>query len=160
MEKNYKYYIENSLKSEKGIVKKRLLKWGGALNMCDMRQEEINRIKRTCENTVKIYSQNFMDIEHTTVRNFEKIKNEFEKEIERLYLDIENIIKEKRIMDEYIKELIPIEQEFLYLKYRKGYDFNFVAMKMNVSRSQVFRIKAAAIDNLIEIIKNHENEIF
>ena len=84
----------------------------------------------------------------------------YEKEIKNITDYIENIMEDKRIMDTYINELMPIEQEFLYLKYRKGYDFNYVALKMNVSRSQVFRIKDLAIDNLILIIKKYENEIF
>ena len=152
--KDYKQYIEDILKSEKGIVKKRLLKWGAALNMCEMKQEEIQKIKRIKENNVKIYSsfENKFDNK--------KIVDSYEKEIKHIAEYIENIMKDKRTMDKYISELMPIEQEFLYLKYRKGYDFNYVALKMNVSRSQVFRIKDFAIDNLILIIKKYENEIF
>ncbi len=140
---DYKKYMEDVLKSEKGIVKKRLLKWGAALNMCEMKQEEIQKIKRMKDSSIKIFS-----------------KFDNEKEIKNITDYIENIMEDKRIMDTYINELMPIEQEFLYLKYRKGYDFNYVALKMNVSRSQVFRIKDLSIDNLILIIKKYENEIF
>lgn len=154
MQKNYKEYIEDILKSEKGIVKKRLLKWGAALNMCEMKQEEIQKIKRIKENGVKIYSSFENDIDN------KRIVESYEKEIKHIAECIENIMEDKRIMDKYINELIPTEQEFLYLKYRKGYDFNYVALKMNVSRSSVFRIKDSAIDNLISIIKKYENEIF
>lgn len=151
---DYKKYIEDVLKSEKGIVKKRLLKWGAALNMCEMKQEEIQKIKRMKDSSIKIFSKFDNEFDN------KKIVNSYEKEIKNITDYIENIMEDKRIMDTYINELMPIEQEFLYLKYRKGYDFNYVALKMNVSRSQVFRIKDLAIDNLILIIKKYENEIF
>lgn len=151
---DYKKYIEDVLKSEKGIVKKRLLKWGAALNMCEMKQEEIQKIKRMKDSSIKIFSKFDNEFDN------KKIVNSYEKEIKNIIDYIENIMEDKRIMDTYINELMPIEQEFLYLKYRKGYDFNYVALKMNVSRSQVFRIKDLAIDNLILIIKKYENEIF
>ncbi len=154
MKRSYKEYIDDILKSEKGIVKKRLLKWGAALNMCEMKQEEIQKIKRIKENTVKIYSSFENEIDD------KKIFKSYEKEIQHIAECIENIMEDKRLMDKYISELIPIEQEFLYFKYRKGYDFNYVALKMNVSRSQVFRIKDSAIDNLVLIIKKYENGIF
>ena len=54
---DYKKYIEDVLKSEKGIVKKRLLKWGAALNMCEMKQEEIQKIKRMKDSSIKIFSK-------------------------------------------------------------------------------------------------------
>ncbi len=151
---DYKKYIEDVLKSEKGIVKKRLLKWGAALNMCEMKQEEIQKIKRMKDSSIKIFSKFDNEFDN------KKIVDSYEKEIKNITDYIENIMEDKRIMDTYINELMPIEQEFLYLKYRKGYDFNYVALKMNVSRSQVFRIKDLAIDNLILIIKKYENEIF
>lgn len=151
---DYKKYMEDVLKSEKGIVKKRLLKWGAALNMCEMKQEEIQKIKRMKDSSIKIFSKFDNEFDN------KKIVDSYEKEIKNITDYIENIMEDKRIMDTYINELMPIEQEFLYLKYRKGYDFNYVALKMNVSRSQVFRIKDLAIDNLILIIKKYENEIF
>lgn len=151
---DYKKYIEDVLKSEKGIVKKRLLKWGAALNICEMKQEEIQKIKRMKDSSIKIFSKFDNEFDN------KKIVDSYEKEIKNITDYIENIMEDKRIMDTYINELMPIEQEFLYLKYRKGYDFNYVALKMNVSRSQVFRIKDLAIDNLILIIKKYENEIF
>ncbi len=151
---DYKKYMEDVLKSEKGIVKKRLLKWGAALNMCEMKQEEIQKIKRMKDSSIKIFSKFDNEFDN------KKIVDSYEKEIKNITDYIENIMEDKRIMDTYINELMPIEQEFLYLKYRKGYEFNYVALKMNVSRSQVFRIKDLAIDNLILIIKKYENEIF
>ena len=154
MEKSLEKFLEESLKSEKGIVKKRLLKWGASLNMCGMKQEEILKLKRLMENGTKIYvNDNFELLDKTVI-------DRYEKEINYIYEYIEGIMDEKRKMDLYISELEPIEQEFVYLKYRKGYDFNFVANKMNVSRSQVFRIKDFAIDKLISIIKKYENEFF
>lgn len=151
---DYEKYMEDVLKSEKGIVKKRLLKWGAALNMCEMKQEEIQKIKRMKDSSIKIFSKFDNEFDN------KKIVDSYEKEIKNITDYIENIMEDKRIMDTYINELMPIEQEFLYLKYRKGYDFNYVALKMNVSRSQVFRIKDLSIDNLILIIKKYENEIF
>lgn len=151
---DYKKYMEDVLKSEKGIVKKRLLKWGAALNMCEMKQEEIQKIKRMKDSSIKIFSKFDNEFDN------KKIVDSYEKEIKNITDYIENIMEDKRVMDTYINELMPIEQEFLYLKYRKGYDFNYVALKMNVSRSQVFRIKDLSIDNLILIIKKYENEIF
>ena len=154
MEKSLEKFLEESLKSEKGVVKKRLLKWGASLNMCDMKQEEILKLKRLMENGTKIYvNDNFELLDKTVI-------DRYEKEINYIYEYIEGIMDEKRKMDLYISELEPTEQKFIYLKYRKGYDFNFVANKMNVSRSQVFRIKDFAIDKLISIIKKYENEIF
>ena len=154
MEKSLEKFLEESLKSEKGVVKKRLLKWGASLNMCDMKQEEILKLKRLMENGTKIYvNDNFELLDKTVI-------DRYEKEINYIYEYIEGIMDEKRKMDLYISELEPTEQEFIYLKYRKGYDFNFVANKMNVSRSQVFRIKDFAIDKLISIKKKYENEIF
>ncbi len=94
-------------------------------------------------------------MKETQISKFEKINKDgrFSKNIKRLKREIDYICLEKEKVDSYVKKLDFMEQNFIYLKYYKNYKMDYIADKLFVSRSQVFRIREKALNNLCDIIE-------
>ena len=139
------------------LMKKRLELWGSAHEICIKKQEEIKRVKRLIRQAGDIKTCSFSGLPRSnaasdpTYKAVELIIVEYEKEISDAAETVENVIREKSIMDSYIEKLTPKEAEVIFYKYRKKVSSYHLAIIMNVSRSHSYRMLNNIIDKLVKI---------
>ncbi len=113
---------------ERKTVEKMLENWGNAVELYEIKKLEVQKLKRLNGNS--------------EISNY----------INTLVEYMERIMIDKTYMEKYIRKLPYDQQKFLHFKYNKKYKMQVIANLLYVSRSQVFRIKDLAINNLISIM--------
>lgn len=132
-------FLEKEADSPKGQMKRKLLYWGGAMEICARKQEEIRRLLRMREECAA------WEEEEGSL-----LGGRYEKEAKRLQQEIDKVLEEKAEMDRLVDRLPPEEQQMLYLRYVKGYGYDYIAMKKHMSRATCFRVLDRALDFLLE----------
>ncbi len=148
-------YLKEAEKNKRGQMKLTLWNWGGALDVCKRKHEEIRKLNRILEDAKKLAN------EVPIVKNgqeeyqaaMEKLPQEYIQELQSIQIMIEQILKEKNRVDKMIVKLNTEEQEFLHLRYEKGYGYDYISLKIHMSRAQCFRLNEKALDRLLKIEK-------
>lgn len=99
----WKAYVRRGMNSEKGQMKLRLLDWGCTVERCRRLQEELRRLEEP-EGTENAFLQ-----------------EEFKAERARLEGRLAEIWREKKRMDALLAGLEENEQEYIRLRFEKGY---------------------------------------
>ena len=94
--------------------------------------------------------------ENENRKDFEKNEKQYEQEVKRLRLEMEEILQRKAQIDGWMKGLTEEERRFLELRFEKGYGFEYIGMKMYRSRATLFRIQEQALNKLI--LQKERNE--
>ncbi len=141
-------YLQQAMKSDLGQMRCRLLYWGGALEICKRKQEEIKKLERLQQDAVRFVQE----------PDGERLGEAYRKQIQRISEEIEQILEEKRQMDCCIARLGAEEQNFLYLRYEKGYGYEYIAMKLHMSRASCFRLGNKAVEALLEQEEKRERK--
>lgn len=134
--KIWKAYVKKERESEKGRLKIRLLDWGCAMERCKRIQEELRRL------------------EALAMAEKPLLQEEFVKERARLEGRLIEIWDEKKRMDALIEKLEENEQEYVRLRFAKGYGFDYIGRRMYISRATVFRMQ----DRILEKLRKAEIE--
>ena len=130
----WKAYVRKGLNSEKGQMKIRLLDWGCAVERCRRLQEELRRLE---------------EMEGTDF-----LQEEIRAEKVRLEERLAEIWKEKKRMDGLLAGLEENEQEYIRLRFEKGYGIDYIGRKLYISRATVFRMQ----DRILEKLRKAEIE--
>ena len=130
----WKAYVRKGLNSEKGQMKIRLLDWGCAVERCRRLQEELRRLE---------------EMEGTDF-----LQGEIRAEKTRLEERLAEIWKEKKRMDGLLARLEENEQEYIRLRFEKGYGIDYIGRKLYISRATVFRMQ----DRILEKLRKAEIE--
>ena len=130
----WKAYVRKGLNSEKGQMKIRLLDWGCAVERCRRLQEELRRLE---------------EMEGTDF-----LQEEIRAEKARLEERLAEIWKEKKRMDGLLAGLEENEQEYIRLRFEKGYGIDYIGRKLYISRATVFRMQ----DRILEKLRKAEIE--
>ena len=130
----WKAYVRKGLNSEKGQMKLRLLDWGCAVERCRRLQEELRRLE---------------EMEGTDF-----LQEEIRAEKARLEERLAEIWKEKKRMDGLLARLEENEQEYIRLRFEKGYGIDYIGRKLYISRATVFRMQ----DRILEKLRKAEIE--
>ena len=130
----WKAYVRKGLNSEKGQMKIRLLDWGCAVERCRRLQEELRRLE---------------EMEGTDF-----LQEEIREEKVRLEERLAEIWKEKKRMDGLLAGLEENEQEYIRLRFEKGYGIDYIGRKLYISRATVFRMQ----DRILEKLRKAEIE--
>ena len=144
-ENNMQKYLKQVSESPKGQMKHRLVQWGGTLEICRRKQEEIRRLGRLKEEWDMLMEESDVGI------GFQEVRRKYEEEVERIQKEMILVLEEKAEMDRRIDCLLPEERELLFLRYEKGYGFDYIAMKKNMSRATCFRILDKAVQLLLDM---------
>ncbi len=125
--------------SPEGQMRKRLINWGGTLELCRKRQENMKKALRLKEESLScgVFG--------------EKLAAGYEREIEENVRRIEEILEEKRKLDEMIAQLDHETQRVLMMHYENGYGYEYIAQRMHISRATCFRIGKKAVETLLEM---------
>lgn len=147
-------YLQKEAESTRGRVKRMLLEWGASLDQCGRKQEEIRkilRLKAECEGLEAEVKSGSME------KGFSLIKEAYDQNIAVLQEEIERKLTAKRKIDDMVATLLKEEQELLFLRYQKGYGYDYIALKLNMGRSTCFRIHDRI---LMELSKRMETDGF
>ena len=78
------------------------------------------------------------------------IEEAYDHNIAVLQEEIERKLTEKRKIDGMVALLSKEEQELLFLRYQKGYGYDYIALKLNMGRSTCFRIHDRILTELAD----------
>lgn len=143
-------YLEEELKSEKGQMKKKLWNWGNALERFGWKEEELRKLQMFHELQKKVWEGNETQ---KAMKALEKIQKEYEAEVKRIRLEMEELLLEKAWIDGFIKKLTEDEEIFVRMRFEKGLGFDFIGMKMHLSRATLFRIQDRVLEKMILVEK-------
>lgn len=141
-------YLEQTGKSRKGQMKKALLDWGGALDLCARKEEQLRKAERLRKEHRKIWEQSESA---EGQRILEEIDRAYEGELERIRDGIAETLRRKEEMDRKIRNLEGEEQQFLLMRYGKGYGFDYICLKLHMSRASIFRLQDKILQELDEV---------
>ena len=142
--------MEESAKEEKGELKRMLWDWGRTLEKFSWKEEELRKLENFYVMRKKIWG------EKENRKEVEKNERQYEQEVKRLRLEMEEILQRKEQIDGWIRCLTEEERRFLELRFEKGYGFDYIGMKMYRSRATLFRLQEQALNNLILQKKRNE----
>ena len=141
---------KEQMKEEKGELKRMLWDWGRTLERFSWKEEELRKLENFYVMRKKIWGKN------ENRKDFEKNEKQYEQEVKRLRLEMEEILQRKAQIDGWMKGLTEEERRFLELRFEKGYGFEYIGMKMYRSRATLFRIQEQALNKLI--LQKEKNE--
>ena len=97
------------------------------------------------------YNERFDACKRTCLRvSREEIEEAYDHNIAVLQEEIERKLTEKRKIDGMVALLSKEEQELLFLRYQKGYGYDYIALKLNMGRSTCFRIHDRILTDLAD----------
>ena len=131
------------MREEKGELKRMLWDWGRTLERFSWKEEELRKLENFYVMRKKIWGEN------ENRKDFEKNERQYEQEVKRLRLEMEEILQRKERVDGWMQGLTEEERRFLELRFEKGYGFDYIGMKMYRSRATLFRIQEQALNKLI-----------
>jgi DNA-directed RNA polymerase specialized sigma subunit len=77
-----------------------------------------------------------------------KAEAEYRMEAGKLRIEMVEILREKARVDAFLQELTLDEAMFVEMRFEKGYGFDYIAMKMHLSRATVFRIQDRVLEKM------------
>lgn len=147
----WKAYVKGKMDSDKGGMKTRLLDWGDAMEKCRRRQEEMKRIIKLREEQKKLMAENDSA---AVARMLEEIDRQYEGDMAKLQGEIMEIMGQKKRMDGMLQELTEEERAYIQMRYEKGCGFDFIGMKLHMSRATVFRMQDRILEKLLQLEKD------
>ncbi len=129
----WKVQVRKEMDSEKGQMKVRLLDWGCAMERCKRIQDRLRRLE-------ELEKDSFLE-------------KEYAEERERLEAGLQEIWSEKRQMDVLLEGLEENEQEYIRLRFEKGYSFVYIGRKLYLSRASMFRMQDRILEKLLQAEK-------
>lgn len=136
-------FYGGEMREEKTKIKKMLWNWGQAMERFSWKEEELRKLQNFYEMRKKIWG------DASGGKDGERNQLQYEREVRRLRLEMEEILMEKEMVDRWIRELTLDEQIFLEMRFEKGYSFDYIGLKMHRSRATVFRMQDQVLEKLI-----------
>lgn len=143
---------------KKKDVKKQLRQWGEALDQCREKIERAEDLRRLCDETRDLKSIRYSVMPKTSSidSHVEKIViktiDVYEKAIDEIESEIENIMEMKAHVDGAVNLLENEEQKIIYLRYRDGLSWDYIPDIIHKSRMQCFRIHNRVIDKMCNML--------
>ncbi|MGN0136529.1 hypothetical protein [Anaerotignum sp.] len=147
----WKAYVRGELDSDKGRMKLRLLDWGNAMERCSRKQEEMKRIQKLREEQKKLLEGN--DIPDVA-QMLADIDREYTGDMKKLQQEVLEIYEKKKKMDRLLERLTEEEQAYIRMRYEKGWGFDFIGMKLHMSRATLFRMQDRILEKLLQMKKD------
>ena len=133
-------------KKEIEEMKKRLWNWGNSMEQFNWKEEELQKMQVFHEMQKKVWEENATEKSQEELKQMEK---EYRKEVGRLRIEMVEILREKGRIDEMIRRLDTDEQTFLQLRFEKVNGFDYISMKMHLSRATLFRMQERVLEKMI-----------
>ena len=132
---------------EKTEMKKRLQGWGNAMERLGWKEEELKRVQMFYGAQKEIWSSGAKEKREAEL---EKIRREYNREADRIRREMVEILQQKADIDRRIYRLNMDEEQFLRLRFEKGYGFDYIGVKMHLSRASLFRIQDRVLRKMMQ----------
>lgn len=134
------------MKREKGKMKERLWNWGQAMERFSWKEERMKKLQGLYAMQREIWEGNETE---KARKELERIEKEYEREIKKLQMEMVEILQEKARIDCRMQKLNTDEIDFLQMRFEKGYGFDYIGVKMYLSRATLFRMQNRILEKLI-----------
>ena len=138
---------------EKEEMKQRLWDWGTALNRFFRKEEELKKLQEIQEIQQKMHEKYPADKIYEEALLLEQ---RYRKDIVRLRIEMVEILREKARTEAWMEGLTEDERCFVGMRFEKGYGFDYIAMKMHLSRATLFRIQDRVLEKMMENRRKNE----
>ena len=64
------------------------------------------------------------------------------------------------MVDEMISKMKLDEKQFLQMRFEKGYGFEYISMKMHLSRATLFRLQDKVLEKMIEMKNGDDMRLY
>lgn len=145
-------YLEEE-KKKKGEMKKRLWNWGGALEKFHWKEEELEKLQLFYEMQKRIWKD---DKTEKGGKIREKLEKEYDRERGKIRIEMVEILREKAWVDDAVKTMTFEEKNFVEMRFEKGYGFDYISMKMHLSRATLFRMQDRVLGKMVRYGEEHE----
>lgn len=132
----------------KAEKKAQLFRWGGALDLCGRKQEEIRRLERLRREQRRLWEESD---EPTAAEILRAIEEKYTAELQRIEAEIGRILAQKAEIDGMLEGMDREAREFVRMRFGKGYGYDYIALKLHMSRATVFRLQDRVLQGLGEI---------
>lgn len=134
------------LETEKKQMKKRLRAWGQTTDRIAWKGDELQKLRSFYELQKKIWEG---DESESGKKAREKLEQDYEAEAKRLRKVMDEILEAKDRIDELLRGLELEESNYVQLRFEKGYGFDYIGMKMFLSRATLFRMQDRILKKMV-----------
>ena len=132
---------------DKTEMKKHLQDWGNAIERLGWKEEELKRLQMFYGALKEIWRSGAKEKREAEL---EKIRREYNREADRIRREMVEILQQKAYIDGRIYRLNMDEEQFLRLRFEKGYGFDYIGVKMHLSRASLFRIQDRVLRKMMQ----------
>ncbi len=132
---------------EKEEMKQRLWNWGTALNRFYRKEEELKKLQEIQEVQRKLQERYPEEKIHEEVLLLEQAQRE---DVVRLRIEMVEILRDKARTEAWLEGLTEDERCFVGMRFEKGYGFDYIAVKMHLSRATLFRLQDKVLEKMME----------
>ncbi len=131
---------------EKEEMKELLWNWGQAMERYRWKEAALQKLEAAYEAEKKNWEQEKAE---KSEKEMERAKAEYGIETEKLRREMAWILREKAKMDAMIGRLTMDEEMFVKLRFEKGYGFDYISVKMHLSRATLFRMQNRVLRKML-----------
>lgn len=129
-------------------LKELLFSWGGALDQCRRKQEEMKRLG----SLRLVQRQMWLESGSEGTREIlEEIDQRYNDALRRIQEEVREILEKKAAVDGLLAGLGEEERQFLRLRFEEGQGFDYIAYKMHISRATAFRMQRKILQKLKKV---------
>ena len=157
----------NQKSEQRAAIRRVLMRWGAATQLCRRKQEEIAKYRGLIDATYGLHAQQYTGMPRSgtvsdptamTAEHAEKLREAYKCRIADISEDIAELMDFCAAIDSILLDLPPDQQRILDLRYRR---FNSVrkppwvrvGVLAGVSEEHARRLERCAIDKLIEYVE-------
>ena len=138
---------------EKEEMKQRLRNWGTALQRFQRKEEELKKLQEIREIQKRI-QEKYPEEKPQNV--FLLLEEEQQREVVRLRIEMVEILREKAQTEGWMEGLTEEEKVFVGMRFEKGYGFDYIGVKMHLSRATLFRMQDKVLEKMGESRRKSE----
>ena len=138
---------------EKEEMKQRLRNWGTALERFTRKETELKKLQEIREIERQIQEKY---PEEKTQNAFLLLEEEQRRKIVRLRMEMVEILRERAQTEAWMDGLTEEERVFVGMRFDKGYGFDYIGVKMHLSRATLFRMQDKVLKKMGESRRKSE----
>ena len=127
-------------------MKVRLWNWGQAMEEFNWKEEELKKLQGLYAMQKKIWEGSETE---KARKELERMQKEYEGETRRLRMEMVEILREKAWIDGMLRKLTTDEIRFLQMRFEKRYGFDYIGVKLHLSRATLFRMQDRILEKMI-----------
>ena len=135
--------LREDMEDKKSEMKQILWNWGKAMERFRWKEEELEKLQEVHELQKKVAGEG-----EYSKAEWEEVEKEYLSQRRRLRIEMVEILRQQAWTDKMIRRLNMDEQAFVQMRFEKGYGFEYIGMKMHLSRATVFRMQNRVLEKI------------